>query len=149
MVSPIYKVGNRNDVTNYRPVTLLNIISKVLEKQIAKPLMKQLLEFVCKNQIGFLPRRSVIVQLLLSLSTIYENIGVASEYNFLVLFDFSKAFDKIKHSILLKKLLQLGLNKEFFHLIMNYLTGRTQSVKINGKESASRNVTSGVPQGSV
>ena len=149
MVSPIFKEGSRNDITKYRPVTLLDIISKVLEKQMAKPLMKQLLQFVCKNQFGFLPRRSVIVQLLLSLSTIYDNIGVASEYSFLVLLDFSKAFDKIKHSILLKKLLQLGLNKEFFHLIVNYLTGRTQSVNINGKQSTRRNVTSGVPQGSV
>ena len=69
--------------------------------------------------------------------------------NLFVLFDFSKAFDKIKRSILMKKLLQIPISKALFELIQDYLLGRTQKVRIGDQLSNERTVTSGKPQGSV
>ena len=97
LVSPIYKDGRKSDVTNYRPVTLLSIASKIMGKFISNIIMNCLLPLVSENQYGFLPRRSVVNQLIRSLSRIYENIGAASDYTCLLLFDFSKAFDTKKH----------------------------------------------------
>ena len=64
----------------------------------------------------------------------------------LALFGISKAFDKIKHDIVLNKLIQLGVSEKFFHLLRDYLTARTQSVKINNCFSDKMSITSGVPQ---
>ena len=69
--------------------------------------------------------------------------------NLFVFFDFSKAFDKIKHSILMKKLLQIHISKASFELIQDYFLGRTQKVRIGDQLLNERTVTSGVPQGSV
>ena len=63
--------------------------------------------------------------------------------NFFVLFDFSKAFDKIKHSILMKILLQIPISKALFELIQDYLVGRTQKVRIGDQLSNERTVTLG------
>ena len=86
---------------------------------------------ISNYQYGFQTKRSVVVQLLYSFTQIYKMIGSAHSVNFLVLFDFSKAFDRIKHSQLLRKLLQLDLSEGVFELVRDYLSGRTQKVKIN------------------
>ena len=136
-------------MTNYRPVTLLPIVSKIFEKLIARTLTKQVAKVISREQHGFLPRRSVVIQLLLSLSKIYQTINAIDVTNRLVLLDFSKAFDKIKHSILLEKLLSLNLSKRSYNLIKDYLSDRTQSVRVNGVVSVNLKISSGVPQGSV
>ena len=102
LVSPIFKDVNKSEVKNYRPVTLLNIISKVFENLVLKFFSEHLLNSFTSCQFGFLPRRSVILQLILSLSKIFENLSASEEFCFLLLFDFSKAFDKTKHSVLKK-----------------------------------------------
>ena len=149
IVTPIFKDGNRSEISNYRPVTLLNIISKILEKLIFRVLMKLFCKLVNSSQFGFLPRKSVVIQLLYSLSLIYENLSANNDLNILILFDFSKAFDKIKHNIMLMKLLDLDVSENLFMLIRDYLTGRSQQVRVNDEISNPRQITSGVPQGSV
>ena len=134
---------------NYRPVTLLNIISKVFEKLVLKFFSEHLLNSITSCQFGFVPRRSVILQLILSLFNIFENISASEEFCFLVLFDFSKAFDKIKHSVLMKKLARMKIPRRLFLLIKDYLTARTQSVNVDGYQSEKRLVSCGFPQGSV
>ena len=86
------------------------------------------------------------VKLLKSITMIYD---AAAEESLLLLFDFSKAFDKINHGIMLKKLSLLGLDRNFYYIIKSYLTGRTQSVRIEDHLSAPRIVQTGVSQGSV
>ena len=67
----------------------------------------------------------------------------------LFFFDFSKAFDSVNHSILLKKLARLNFNRKFYLLLSSFLSNRSQSVSINGSTSSKLAVTSGVPQGSI
>ena len=76
-------------------------------------------------------------------------MNTAGHVNLLALLDFSKAFDKIKHDIVLKKLLQLGVSENFVLLLRDYPNRRTQRVKINNSLSDKRSITSGVPQGSI
>ena len=148
LVSSIFKDGNKSEVKNYRPVTLLNIISKVFEKLVLKFFSKHLLNSITSCQFGFVPRRYVILQLILSLFNIFENLSASEEFRFLLLFDFSKAFDKIKHSVLMKKLARMNKPRSLFLLIKNYLTGKTQSVNINGYQSEKCLISCGVLQGS-
>ena len=149
LVSPIFKDGNKSEVKNYRPVTLLNIISKIFEKLVLKFFAEHLLNNITSRQFGFVPRRSIILQLILSLSNIFENLSASEEFCFLLLFDVSKAFDKIKHSVLMKKLARMNIPRSLFLLIKDYLTGRTQNVNVDGYQSEKRLVSCGVPQGSV
>ena len=123
LVSPIFKDGNKSEVKNYRPVKLLNIISKVFEKLVLKFFAEHLLNNITSCQFGFVPRRSVILQLILSLSNIFENLSASEEFCFLLLFYFSKAFDKIKHLVLTKKLARMNIPRSLFLLIKDYLTG--------------------------
>ena len=148
LVSPIFKDGNKSEVKNYRPVTLLTVISKVFEKLFLKFFSEHLLNSITSCQFGFVPRRSVILQLILSLSNIFENLSASEEFCFLLLFDSSKAFDKIKHSVLMK-LARMNIPRSLFLLIKDYLTGKTQSVNVDGYLSEKRLVSCGVPQGSV
>ena len=132
LVSPISKDGNKTEVKNYRPVTLPNILSKVFEKLVLKFFAEHSLNNITSCQFGFVPRRSVILQLILSLFNIFENLSASEEFSFLLLFDFSKDFDKIKHSVLMKKLARMNILRTLFLLIKDYLTGRTQSVNVDG-----------------
>ena len=104
IVSPIHKENERVNVKNYCPVTLLSIVSKIFEKILFRSIAPAFLNFVSEFQYGFLPRKSVVLQLITSLSRIYGNLNTAGHVNLLALFDFSKAFDKIKQDIVLKKL---------------------------------------------
>ena len=148
-VLPIFKDGNKNEVKNYIPVTLLNIISNVFEKLFLIFFSEPLLNSITSCQFGFVPGSSVILQLILSLSNIFENLSASEKFCFLLLFDFSKAFDKIKHSVLMKTLARMNIPRSLFLLIKDYMTGRTQSVNVDGYQSEKQLVSCGVPQGSV
>ena len=93
LVSPIFKDDNKSELKNYRPVKLLNIISKVFENLVFKFFSEHLLNSITSCRFGFVPRRSVILQLILSLSNLFENLSASEKFCFLLLFDFSKAFD--------------------------------------------------------
>ena len=111
IVSPIYKDGDKKEVSNYGPVTLINIISKSFEKFTFAPIYTAFADWISNFQFGFRPRRSVVLQLLYSSSHIYSHLNSRDFVNLFVLFDFSAAFDKIKHSVLMKKLLQIPISK--------------------------------------
>ena len=88
IVSPIYKNGDKREVSNYRPVTLLNIISKSFEKFIFAPIYTAFADCISSFQFGFRPRRSVVLQLLYSLSHIYSHLNSGDSVNLFVLFEF-------------------------------------------------------------
>ena len=90
---------------NYRPVTLLSIVSKILERIFFRTIAPTFLKVVSESQNGFIRKKSVVIQVITSLSRLYGNLTTAGHVNLLTLFDFSKAFDTIKHDILLKKLI--------------------------------------------
>ena len=144
-VIPVFKKDSKTDVQNYRPISLLNIGSKVLEKIMYDTIFRCFNEFCSDRQYGFRPGRSPVLRILQTLSKIYDSWS--NENIALILFDFQKAFDSIDHEILLKKLAQIGLHQSFFDLLRSYLTGRTQSVTFEDITSESVNVRGGVPQG--
>ena len=101
-----------------------------------------------KNQHGFRTGRSCLTQLLAHYDNIISLLEDGQNVD-VVYLDFAKAFDKVDHNILLRKLQQLGIQGKTLHWIQTFLGGRTQRVIVNGKLSVPHNVISGVPQGSV
>ena len=149
-VIPLFKSGDRNCITNYRPISLLPVFSKIFEKLIHK----RLLSFLDKHnilynkQFGFRKRHSTIHALNTAITQILQSLD-RKETVFGIFLDFSKAFDTVKHEILLDKLEHYGIRGISLNLLRSYLSNRKQCV-FNGEEvSDLMNVKDGVPQGSV
>jgi hypothetical protein len=148
-VIPIYKAGNRLDVDNYRPISLLSSISKILEKIVAEKLLFHLTnnDLLYTHQYGFIPKRSAEHNLLHILNYVTAALNDGN-YCVGVFLDLKKAFDVCSHSILLKKLKKMGINGITYKWFENYLSGRTQKVDINGTLSNEQNLDISVIQGS-
>ena len=149
-VVPIHKSGDKHLVNNYRPISLLSCVGKVLEACIQKHILNYLIQnnLITAQQSGFLPNHSTIYQLL----NIYNDISSAMDKNITtqaVFFDISKAFDKVWHKGLISKLDAIGIRGQLLPWFENYLTNRKQSVLIAGDKSDQRLIEAGVPQGSV
>ena len=149
-VSPIFKKGSRCEALNYRPISLSSVLCKTLERIVTRELYS-FLEYsniLIKEQFGFRPKRSVVDNLLITYDyiTYYYEKGMVID---LILFDFQKAFDRVNHKVLLRKLRCLKIDGNLYRWIESFLTNRTMKVCINGKTGTSRPVHSGVPQGSV
>ena len=149
-ITPIFKDGDRSDAANYRPVSLTNHLTKVFERVMRKQLVHHLESQNLMNitQHGFREGRSTLSQLLSYydsiLSMLEENHQVHSVY-----LDFSKAFDKVDHKILLTKVEGMGIQGKILKWLHTFLTTRTQRVKVGNQLSDEVKVRSGVPQGSV
>ena len=146
-ITPIFKSGDADDASNYRPISILPIISKILEKIVANQLISFLEthNLLSKNQHGFRPQLSTETALLTVTNKIYENIE-EKKISLLLLLDLSKAFDSVSHQKLLDKCIKLKIDTFWFD---NYLENRMQSVHMKSILSSSKNVDYGVPQGSI
>ena len=149
-VIPIFKKGNKNDVNNYRPVSLLPCVSKVFEKLIFNHLFDYLREhsIITPKQSGFMPGDSCTNQLLLITHKILLELDKNKSVR-AVFLDFTKAFDKVSHRCLLYKMERVGISHKMLKWFSDYFTNRSQSVVLEGKSSSWRHVEAGVPQGSV
>ena len=149
-VQPVHKKNSRQDKTNYRPISLLCICSKIFEKIVFNNMYKFLLDnsLLSPHQSGFRPGDSTINQLLAITTEIYNSFEDRHETRAAFL-DISKAFDKVWHSGLLFKLKQNGFNGNLLSMLEHYLSNRKQRVILNGIESPWEPILSGVPQGSV
>ena len=147
LVVPLHKNGDTNDISNYRPISLLPILSKVLEKIVATQLVSYLEanKLLSNNQHGFRPKLSTETALTVITDKIYNNMD-NKRISLLTLCDLSKAFDSVSHSILLQKLGKITVDQFWFE---NYLCERTQSVRLNNTVSPKSDVAYGVPQGSI
>ena len=150
IISPIYKTGDRSDPANYRPVTLLPILSKVMESIVSEHLISYLEEngILSSAQHGFISRHSCVTNLLFAQNdwTRAVDCGLGIDAVFL---DFSKAFDRVRHDLLLHKLQNFGVTGDCLSWIKSFLSGRKISVKVNGVLSPPFDINMGVPQGSV
>ena len=135
---------------NYRPVSLLPICGKIFERLIFNELFNFLLEnnLISSIQSGFKSADSCINQLLSITHEIYNSFDEGLEVRSVFL-DISKAFDKVWHKGLLFKLSQNGISGNLLDLLSSFLSDRKQRVLLNGQTSEWRNVTAGVPQGSI
>ncbi|CAH1230673.1 VKORC1L1 [Branchiostoma lanceolatum] len=149
-VSPIHKAGKRDNVSNYRPVSVLNVASKVMERIVHN----QISHFMDRNglltahQSGFRKHHSTGT----AVQKVVEDIKSAfnaHKVTVALFLDLRKAFDTVNHEILLGKLQKMGFDSGTAHWFRSYLTDRFQCVDIQNKLSALSRVTCGVPQGSV
>ena len=149
-VIPIFKKDNRQSKENYRPVSLLSSLSKVCEKIVFIRLYNFLLEihFLNPFQSGFRPGDSTVNQLVFIVHKIYEALEEGKEVR-MVFLDISKAFDKVWHKGLLRRLESLGVRDPLLKWIKSYLSKRKQRVIIDGQSSDWMQIEAGVPQGSV
>ena len=147
-IVPIHKKDSKNQAKNYRPISLLPVISKILERCVYNRLIDYILPKITHLQHGFLRNRSTATQLLSILSNINNILDTGDQCD-TVYFDLSKAFDSVPHRLLIHKLKSFGLHGTLLAWIENYLTHRRQRVTINGSNSEWLTVTSGVPQGSI
>ena len=149
-VVPIPKVSQAKSPDHYRPVSLLSILSKVLERHVYT-LVADHLDAICPLsdcQWGFRAGRST-VSALLSTTTDWFSILETGNEICAIFFDYRKAFDSVPHRPLLNKLISLDLDPFILHWIADYLTARHQYVVVDGVKSSAVHVLSGVPQGSV
>ena len=149
-VVPIYKSGGKSDPNNYRPISLLSIVSKVMEGVINDCLRKHMfgLKLITEHQYGFRPKHSTL-DLLTSTTQRWTNaLDKGSEVKVVAL-DISRAFDSVWHSGLLSKLMAFGVGGCLYRWIRSFLTGRYIRVVVNGQESGIAAINAGVPQGSI
>jgi hypothetical protein len=137
--------------TEYRPISLLPHLSKLMEKVVRDRWLKRLLSTIDSSQFAFTGAQgSGTTTALVSVnSRILQHLDIFSGASRVLLIDFSKAFDKANHSIVLEKLSNCNVPKECLMWIASFLENRQQRVLINDTKSSWQNVISGVPQGSV
>ena len=149
-VTPLQKAGNKSSVSNLRPISLLPLVSKLIEK-----IVHQRIYSFCednnildKRQGGFRPNHSTVSTTAFFIDDIYTAMN-NDKATISVFIDAMKAFDTVNHYILLKKVHAMGLRGNVEKWLKNYLTNRKQCTVANNIVSDLKNITCGVPQGSV
>ena len=149
-VIPLHKSGCREDMDNYRPISILPVISKIAESavnvQLQQYLMQHnLLSFV---QSGFRKYHSTQTAVTFFSDSIRRKTELGQMTGALFI-DLRKAFDTVPHNALISKLSRFGIKEKSLEWFKSYLSSRTQAVCIGNELSSHKNGLSGVPQGSV
>ena len=149
-VSPVYKKGERYKAENYRPISLTSVCCKIMEHVVTSHIMSHAdrHSILYPLQHGFRSKRSCETQLVEFVDDITINMSNGKQTDILIM-DFSKAFDKVSHSLLVHKLHHYGIRGRVNRWIESFLLDRSQSVVVDGESSSCIDVESGVPQGSV
>ena len=150
IVTPLHKGGDPNNPSNYRPISVLPILSKIYERHILNALQNYLNahNIISNTQSGFRKQHSCTTTLHFLHSTWLDLVSKRHHLALLFL-DFHKAFDMVSHEILLTKLKHVGIAGNCYSILQSFLSGRHQCVKINKSISATLAVSRGVPQGSI
>ena len=149
-VAALFKKGDRCDANNYRPITVLPTISKILEKAVHTQLNAYLMNngILTSKQFGFRPKLSTGTALAHFIDNILQNMDAGSFTG--VLLDLSKAFDTVDHPLLLQKLMNIGLTTSTTQWFRSYHINRSQITSVGDAHSASTDMPAiGVPQGSI
>ena len=149
-VAPMYKKDNKDDPSNYRPISILPILSKLLERHVANYLFEFLTnhDLLATRQSGFRPKHSCETAMHLMVDEWVSHM-FQSEIVGVLYIDFCKAFDLVDHSLLLEKMKIYKFNEDSLAWFASYLSGRKQCVKVNKSMSDEQPITEGVPQGSI
>ena len=149
-VIPLFKADDRDVFTNYRPVSILPSFSKFIERIIYNRFLEYFNKYsiLSDKQYGFRKNHSTS----LALVDLYDKISTAIDQKEIavgIFLDLSKAFDTVNHSILFDKLKYYGIRGLALDWVKSYFSNRVQFVQFNDCFSASKNISCGVPQGSI
>ena len=149
-VKPIYKKGDVHSFDNYRPISVLPSVSKVIERVMHNQLHEHFtrLKLYYSSQYGFRSMHSTELAVLELVDKITTNLD-NNEIPLNIYLDLSKAFDTLDHQILLYKLSFYGIRGSSLKLIQNYLNNRHQYIELNDIKSKTLLIKTGVPQGSI
>ena len=149
-VIPIHKKDSKQSASNYRPISLLPVISKVFEKVVFKYVYNYLHRnsLISYHQSGFKPKDSTINQLAYLYHTFSKALDDKKDVR-IIFCDVSKAFDRVWHRGLIYKLNRIGVSGSLLSWFESYLSDRSQRVVIKGQCSEWGEIEAGVPQGSV
>ena len=150
MVPAFKNIGESSTAKNYRPVSLLSVVSKVFEKLVNNRIVDHL-EICClfsDFQYGFRSSQSTAVLLTVISDRIARALNRSGATRAVAL-DIFKAFDRVWHAGLLRKLKSYGISGQIFGLISSYLSNRQLQVVLDGKTSHEYPINAGVPQGSI
>ena len=151
-VVPVHKKNEKNVKGNYRPISLLPIFGKILEKLVYDSLYSHLVshDLLNPNQSGFRPGDSTVNQLISITHSIYKAFDCNSPLDVRsVYLDISKAFDRVWHDGLIYKLKRCGVSGKLLSLLQSFLMDRKQRTVLNGQCSSWGDISAGVPQGSI
>ena len=148
-ITPIFKSGAKNDVNNYRPISVISVFSRILERIVHDQLYEFLKanKVISSNQSAFQKLYSTVTSLICSTDYWYENID-HKKLNLTIFLDLKKAFDTVDHRNMVEKLMSYGIRGISGNWFKSYLHNRQQYCSLNGKKSKNREVTCGIPQGS-
>jgi hypothetical protein len=150
VIFPIKKKSSARTVDDFRPISITSCLCRTFERIIRASVIDFMdrNELINSSQHGFVHRKSTTSALLSYANTLSVALdgGMCADSAY---FDFSKAFDKVRHDHLIYKLKTYGISGSLLNWIVEYLSNRTQTVKVKEHISSDRNVTSGVIQGSV
>ena len=150
VVTPIFKEDDKNEIKNYRPISILPVVSKIFEKSATTQLINYLEKYTLLSpfQHAYRKYHSTVTCLFELLNLIYEKLD-NKKMVAIVSLDLSKAFDSINHKLLVQKLENLNLNVASIKFIKSYLENRKQITKFSNYISNEEKIKSGVPQGSI
>ena len=148
-IRPVFKSGNKSDIGNYRPISILPVLDKIFEKLIYVRLYSFFEKFniISDNQFGFRDRKSTLhaaLQLEKTILSAFKN----NKYCIAVFIDFRKAFDTVFHDWLLKKFEIMGVRGDSLRYFKSYLSDRKQFTLFRTGTSSIKLNNIGVPQGS-
>ncbi|GAB0195155.1 mitochondrial enolase superfamily member 1 [Grus japonensis] len=135
-VTPIHKKGWKEDLGNYRLVSLTLVLGKVMEQIILSAIAQHVQDnqVIRPSQHGFMKGRSCLTNLISSYDKVTHLVDEGKAVD-VVYLDFSKAFDTVSHSILLEKLAAHGLNRRTLCWVKNWLDGQAQRIVVKGVKS--------------
>lgn len=150
IVVPVHKKLDMEECSNYRPISILSVFAKLLERIVFRQIQSFLNKFnlLTEKQHGFCSGKSIETATYQFIQTVNENMDKGNEVVGLF-FDLSMAFDTVNFQFLIKKLHALGIRGVLLDWVQSYITHRKMTVKIENKLSSRRNLWHGVPQGSV
>lgn len=150
IVRPLHKGGRKDVIENYRPISILPILSQVLEKFLLEVMVSFIDKFaiLSPHQFGFVAGKGTTLLLESFSDEIFSALDQNS-FSIALFLDVSKAFDTVNHGILLDKLNSLGFRGPFHDVLKSYLCNRSQIVVVDGHFSSTSPITAGVPQGSI
>ncbi|XP_047508137.1 uncharacterized protein LOC125051677 isoform X1 [Pieris napi] len=142
IVRPIYKNGSKKNYNNYRPITILPTINKIIEKYICGQIQSYYKKhnILSNKQYGFQPNKNTTQLLSAFTDLIYKHLN-KKDHVLVVFIDYSKAFDTLRHSVILQNLNDCGVRGNLLKWCENYLQDRTYRVKVCNEESFPISIT--------